>query len=214
MNNAELNALTQAISNHARVLYMLGLRIDVNPHTGATQPLSYKSLMELLNASEQMFSRGRQINTLIKELIKNGLVNVAPDVDLEKSLNNQRLVLPLVPMNESDINQLHNKRTAITADWSPNKDIFEQLSHLVGLIDKECTDDEIGDFVAYWLGRPEIELSEFQWNQKFVSNLKQKRLARQSPTQKKVGSQTVTSKSALEVDDNARKLVEKYASKQ
>ncbi|WP_100657550.1 DnaT-like ssDNA-binding domain-containing protein [Alteromonas flava] len=214
MNDAERDALLQPISNLARVLYILGLRPTANTSTGATSPLMYKTLMQLLNSTEETITRGRQINSLVKELIQFGLVALNDEQDVERSLNQQRVVLPLVPMDESDIQRLHHQRQSMTPDWQPNKTVFEQLSQLVGLIDKHCTDEEIGDYVAYWLGRPTTTLSEFQWTQKFVNFLKQKRQARYTGNHKQIGSQVVQSKAGLEVDDNARKLVAKYATKQ
>ena len=79
---------------------------------------------------------------------------------------------------------------------------------------EDFSDDEAGEFTAYWLGRPESLFSPFQWTQKFVSHLKQRRLARHSKPVKKIGTQLSTAKSGIEADENARKLVEKYSTKQ
>jgi DNA replication protein DnaT len=72
----------------------------------------------------------------------------------------------------------------------------------------------LGEFVAYWMGRPQMQFSQFQWTQKFVFQLKQRRLANGISTSQKVGSQLVKPKASVEADDNAKKLVEKYRTKQ
>ena len=101
------------------------------------------------------------------------------------------------------------------ASWTPNKSLFEEMASLLGIIDKTYEDSDIGEFVAYWLGRPSSVFSEFQWTQKFANNIKRKRLASgygsaSTPT-KIVGTQQVKVAAGIEADDNARKLVEKYA---
>lgn len=214
MNQAELEALLHPISNDARVLYVLGLRPTANTTTGASDLVIYKHLMQLLNTGQSNFTRGREVNVLFDELFQHGLISYPIDVDSNKSLNNKRVILPLLAVQDSDVSRLHQQKRAIRADWQPDPALTEQLTQLVGLVDKQFSEHDVGDFVAYWMGRPETRLTEYQWTQKFVSQLKQKRLARQPTNRKQIGSQTVDAKSGIEIDDNARKLVEKYASKQ
>ncbi|MDM7859337.1 DnaT-like ssDNA-binding domain-containing protein [Alteromonas sp. ASW11-36] len=214
MNSAELDALSQPLSNPARVLYMLSLRPNANVQTGASGELVYKHIMQLLNGTEQHFTLGRQINALLKELVNVGLIEIPSDCDINRSLNNKRVILPLVVVKQASVERLHQNKSAIYIDWQPDDKLFAELAQLVGLIDKAFTPEETGDFVAYWLGRPDTQLSHFQWTQKFVSYLKQQRLAKVPRHKTQIGSQLTTPQSAVEIDDNARKLVEKYRSKQ
>ena len=85
------------------------------------------------------------------------------------------------------------------------------MASLLGIIDKTFDDNEVGEFIAYWLGRPSSVFSEFQWTQKFANNIKRKRLASGYAPTKVVGTQQVKVAAGIEADDNARKLVEKYA---
>jgi hypothetical protein len=95
--------------------------------------------------------------------------------------------------------------------WLPNEKLISDLAKLVGIIDYEYTTNELGDFIAYWLGRPESQFSEYQWTQKFVFNLKKIRLAHGFKNVQKVGQQKVQTKAGILADDNAKKLVAKYS---
>lgn len=214
MNQSELNALSQSISNDARVLYCLGLRPTADEEKGISQPLNYKNLLTLLNGKNNHYTLGRQINELIKELINAGLVGLHKQTNLNKSFNSETLVLPLLVGKQDDYTELHLTWSAMTLDWQPNMDLLADLSQLVGIIDKEYSHNELGEFVAYWMGRPQMQFSQFQWTQKFVFQLKQRRLASGINTLQKVGSQLVKPKASVEADDNAKKLVEKYRNKQ
>ena len=214
MKTAELIALKTRLSNEARALYCLILRPTANHQTGATSELNYKEIIALLNACEVKITLGRQVNKLIKELQQAGLVIIPESISIDKSLNKKRLSLPLLTIQDDQYQLLHKQRSSMISTWTPDADLFKELAQLVGLIDKEFNNDDVGDFVAYWLGRPESQFSQFQWTQKFVTQVKQRRLAKQTMPVKRVGSQLTTAKSGIEVDDNARKLVEKYATKQ
>jgi DNA replication protein DnaT len=213
LNQAEQSALNQAISNDARALYILGLKPKANSTDGTTPELNYKQLLILLNGKESKFTLGRQVNSLIKELLSTGLVNFIQDVDLTRSFNGKKLILPLMLIKPDDYAKLHLNWHNMALDWIPNRDLLSDLAKLVGIIDWEYSDNELGDFIAYWLGRPEANFSQFQWTQKFVFNLKQKRLARGVKTVHKVGNQIVTTKAAIVADENAKNLVAKYSGK-
>lgn len=214
LNPSELDALKQAISNDARVLYLLGLRPDADSKTGVTLPLNYKALLILLNAKEQHYTLGRQINGLIKELVNVGLVGLKDDMPLNRSFNGRQIVLPFLVTQKDDYAELHLEWSAIKLDWQPTKTLFNDLAKLVGIIDKEYSDEELGEFVAYWMGRPQSQFSQFQWTQKFVFQIKQRRLASGVKVIQKVGNQLVKPKAGVEADENAKKLVEKYSTKQ
>lgn len=214
MNQSELNALSQSISNDARVLYCLGLRPSADESKGLSKALNYKHLLSLLNAKEKRYSLGRQLNELIKELLDVGLVALNQQTDFSKSFNGHALAMPLLITKQDDYAELHSVWNAMTIDWQPTKALFADLSQLVGIIDKEYSLDELGEFVAYWMGRPQVQFSQYQWTQKFVFQIKQRRLAKGISVLQKVGNQMVKPKASVEADDNAKKLVEKYQTKQ
>lgn len=211
MNKTEQTALTQEISNEARVLYLLGLRPLAEKQTGLTSPLNYKQLIALLNSTANHFSLGRQINSLIKELVKYQLVELDENASLDRSFNGKQLSLPLMNINQDDYPSLHMQWNAMTPEWQPHQRVFEDLAALVGIIDKHYTETELGEFIAYWMGRPEMQFSQFQWTQKFVFQLKQRRVASGVKPKQKVGNQWVEPKAGVQADDNAKQLVAKYS---
>tara|TARA_R110001599_G_scaffold261341_1_gene461723 strand:+ start:4630 stop:5304 length:675 start_codon:yes stop_codon:yes gene_type:complete len=213
LNEAEQKALNQALSNDARVLYLMGLKPSVDLKTGKTQPLNYKSLLNMLNAKESRFTLGRQVNSLIKELSQVELVSFIDEVDLNKSFNGKILLLPLLMITPDDYSQLHLQWQKMSTDWSPNATLYADLAKLVGIIDSAFSGHELGDFVAYWLGRPQTQFTQFQWTQKFVFNVKQKRLAKNIKAIHKVGNQVITAKAGVVADENAKNLVAKYSNK-
>ncbi|WP_339724089.1 DnaT-like ssDNA-binding domain-containing protein [uncultured Paraglaciecola sp.] len=210
-NQAEQTALLQALSNDARTLYILGIKPTVNESTGTTTPLNYKSLLSLLNAKEEKFTLGRQVNSLIKELLSVGLVNFQSEVELNHSFNGKTLALPLTTMKVDEYSKLHLNWHKMHLDWLPNQKLLGDLAKLLGIIDYDYNSSELGDFIAYWLGRPESQFSEYQWTQKFVFNLKKIRLAHGFKNVQKVGQQVVQTKAGILADDNAKNLVAKYS---
>ena len=213
MNEPELQALNGNISNDARVLYCLGIRPTADANTGVTSELNYKQLIKLLNSTEQKYTRGRQINRLILDLQNHGLVNFTENISEDKSFNKQRLLLPLMVLPEDDYQNLHNQKIAMNRDWIPVQSLYQDLAQLVGIIEKDYYKEEIGDFVAYWMGRPEMLFSQFQWTHKFVQHIKKNRLAiGYKPTQQ-LATQLVQKKAEIVSDDNTKKLVEKYSGK-
>ena len=212
-NQAEQTALIQPISNGARILYVLGLRPYAHSVNGVTPALNYKQLLNLLNGKEETYTLGRQINSLIKELLGVGLIDFYQEVELNHSFNGKKLILPLMLVLPDDYAKLHLQWHTMLLDWSPDVKLLDDLAKLVGIIDCSYSRDELGDFIAYWLGRPESNFSQFQWTQKFVFNLKQKRLARGIKTVHKVGNQIVRPKAAVVADENSKNLVAKYSAK-
>ncbi|UAA38790.1 flavodoxin [Paraneptunicella aestuarii] len=213
MNEPELQALNGSISNDARVLYCLGIRPIADATTGITNELNYKQLTNLLNSTEEKYTRGRQINRLILELQNHGLVNFTSDIAEDKSFNKQKLLLPLMVLPEDDYHNLHHQKTGMNRDWKPNQSLYQDLAQLVGIIEKDYYKDEVGEFVAYWMGRPDSLFSQFQWTHKFVQHIKKNRLAiGYKPTQQ-LATQLVNKKAELISDDNTKKLVEKYSGK-
>jgi hypothetical protein len=211
LNKAEQAALLQSLSNDARILYVLGMKPTADQSSGVTSPLNYKSLLAILNAKEETFTLGRQVNSLIKELLSVGLVCFRDEVELNHSFNGKVLILSLTTMKVDEYSKLHLNWHTMRFDWSPNQKLISDLAKLVGIIDYDYTTNELGDFIAYWLGRPESQFSEYQWTQKFVFNLKKMRLAHGFKNVQKVGQQIVHTKAGILADDNAKKLVAKYS---
>lgn len=210
MNKIELNTLYLPISNEARVIYLLGLRPAVDSFSGKTQPINNKALLQLLNSESEKFTLGRQINKLFQELIEVGLVSIDDDIDLKRSINGKTVTLPLVNTRYDGYQDLHLNPQPMSFSWQPHQSLFEQLSQLVGIIDIDYTKQDVGDFIAYWMGRPQTSLSLFQWTQKFVFFIKQQRLAKGDISKTRIGSQLVKKVAAIETDSNTQKLVEKY----
>jgi DNA replication protein DnaT len=210
LNKAEQTALLQPLSNDARILYILGIKPTAEQSSGATSTLNYKSLLSILNAKEEKYTLGRQVNSLIKELLSVGLVNFQDEIELNHSFNGKTMILPLITMKADEYSRLHLNWHAMHIDWLPNKKLITDLAKLLGIIDYDYTTSELGDFIAYWLGRPESQFSEYQWTQKFVFNLKKMRLAHGFKNVEKVGQQIVQTKAGIHADENAKNLVAKY----
>lgn len=99
----------------------------------------------------------------------------------------------------------------MTFDWLPDEDTFSQLAQMIGLIDKTYDETDVGEFVAYWFGRSHVIKTPYQWNLGFVQNMKRKRTAFGYSSKKNVvGTQLVNKQAGVEVDENAKKLREKY----
>ncbi|MFQ3206621.1 MAG: DNA replication protein DnaT [Glaciecola sp.] len=215
MNSLELDALQLSMSNHARALYSIYLASKGNSTKGNVT-LSYKDIMQFLNGKEEVVTLGRQVNSLLKELDNVGLIRINSEQSYKRSLNNQIIHLPLsVSLEISDITtDKHQSFVKMNVNWRPNAELFEQICQLVGVIDKGYSADELGEYIAYWLGYPEKQFTDYQWTQKFVLNIKQRR--QRLPVNKeqtKVGHQWITPQAGLEIDDNVKQLVEKYSGK-
>lgn len=155
---------------------------------------------------------GRQISALFKELHTVGLVLLDDDVDFSKSLHNHSLRLPLTELPQSIENPLfHNQHKSMRLDWRPIEAVFHDLCALVGLIETTYSADELGEFIAYWLGRIDSQHTEYQWTQKLVIHLKQRRQRFPLSEQKTAaGHQYVTPSAGIVFDDNVAKLINQY----
>jgi hypothetical protein len=215
MNSLELDALQLSMSNHARALYSVYLISKSNAIKGNVT-ISYKDSMHFLNGKEEVVTLGRQVNSLFKELDNVGLISINHDQSYKRSLNKQVIHLPLsISRDLFDIStDKHQNFVKMNVSWRPDADLFEQLCQLVGVIDKGYSADELGEYIAYWLGYPEKQFTDYQWTQKFVLNIKQRR--QRLPVNKeqtKVGHQWITPQAGIEIDDNVKQLVEKYSGK-
>ncbi|MFT7260498.1 MAG: DNA replication protein DnaT [Glaciecola sp.] len=215
MNSLELDALQLSMSNHARALYSIYLA-SKSCSTKGNVTLSYKDIMQFLNGKEEIVTLGRQVNSLLKELDSVGLIQINSEQSYKRSLNNQIIHLPLsvTPEIYDITTDQHQNFVKMTVKWRANAELFEQICQLVGVIDKGYSADELGEYIAYWLGYPEKQFTDYQWTQKFVLNIKQRR--QRLPVNKeqtKVGHQWITPQAGLEIDDNVKQLVEKYSGK-
>ncbi len=213
---AEYHALCSPLANAARVLYCIGLRPTANTTTAASEPLNYKFLLTLVNADdpEQPFKRGRQLNSLLKTLEQVGLIALPSSLTFESSLNGKVILLPLIQAKHDSFTHLHRQHQSINMKWKPDEALFEEMAALLGLTNKAYDQDDINEFIAYWLGRPATVLSHFQWTQKFAYSLRNKRLGRGEFSQLARSTTNTEVAPSLEADDNTRKLVEKYPRKQ
>lgn len=217
MNQQEFEALTNDISNDARVLYCLGIRPLVDAHTGITQEIKYKDFLRLLNGKHVAYNRGRQINKLILELQGFGLINFIGDIEPTRSFNTQRLLLPLVISEQDRYRDLHGQKQPLDLDWKPDQALFVDLAALLGIIDKDYQAEELGEFIAYWLGRPDTLLTPYQWTHKYVQHLKKSRQTTAIPkgasAQKQLMTQIIANKPEVLGDSNTKQLVKKYRGK-
>ena len=211
MNELELEALNTPLSNLARVVYSIYLRPQLKQ--GSQKVLiNNKAILSLVNNKKEVLSFGRQISALIKELHKVGLVQVPENFDFSKTLHNQEITLPLTQLPQSIENPLfHNQHKSMRFDWRPIDALFTDLCQLVGLIETTYSADELGEFIAYWLGRVDSQCTEYQWTQKLVIQLKQRRQRFPLSQQKSsAGHQYVTPSAGIVFDDNVKKLIEQY----
>ncbi|MGQ8367306.1 DnaT-like ssDNA-binding domain-containing protein [Glaciecola sp. 1036] len=214
MNSLEIEALQQPLSNEARTLYCVYLRPQWSINSQKIT-VKNKTILQLLNSKKETITLGRQISALFKELVDIGLVKFIENIEFSKSLNNQYIYLPLAKVPKDDKHQnLHQQHGSMSISWRPDTESFTMLSDLVGLIDKEYSADELGEFIAYWLGRPEVTQTPYQWTQKFVLQLKHRRIKRPvHQEQTKAGHQWITPQAGIAFDENVEKLVNKYSDK-
>lgn len=211
MTELELEALNTPLSNLARVVYCVYLRPQ--PTQGSQKvTVNNKAIIALLNNKKEVISLGRHVSALINELYKVGLVKVSDEIDFTKSLHNLELTLPLTQLPQSIENPLfHNQHKSMRLDWRPIDILFSDLCKLVGLIETTYSADELGEFIAYWLGRVDSQCTEYQWTQKLVIHLKQRRQRKPLSEQKTAaGHQYVTPSAGIIFDDNVKKLIEQY----
>lgn len=211
MNELEIETLQTPLSNLARVLYCLYLRPQLRD-SSHNVVINNKAILALINNKKKVITMGRQVSALFKELHSVGLIEVAVGTDFSKSLHNQEIALPLTTLPQSLENpQFHSQHKSMRLDWRPIPLIFEDLCQLVGLIEKIYSADELGEFIAYWLGRIDTQCTEYQWTQKLVIHLKQRRQRLPLSEQKtKTGHQYVTPSAGIVFDDNVKQLINQY----
>lgn len=190
---------------------MLGLRPSVNMSTASSAPIDYKVLLTLLNDKTNEFTRGRQINSLLKQLDDVGLVAIPPALDMDHSINGKTLILPLIKAKTESFDTLHKSQQPMHREWQPNEALYNELAELLGIIDASYDQHDIGEFVVYWLGKPNQHHTQYQWTQKFANQIKRNRTTQGYEPTKRIGTQAVKVEAGLEADDNTKALVERYA---
>lgn len=221
MTPAEHALLSQPrLSHPARTLYWLLLRPACLRQTD--YQVSYPELGRALAVEDTAAPGGfayqvtaRQLTELFDELIQAGLVALPPTWQAEH-YHLCPIQLPLLP--RASALPLPQAAFAMHADWHPDTQ-FTNLARLCGLLDSQYGEEELGEFIAYWLGRPEQFANQHQWQLKFIKALKARRYPRRPPHegQREIqGYQQVTvderqgpSTRALEMMAQARQLQDK-----
>lgn len=211
MHKAEIDCLQQPLSNTARVIYTLGLRPGCDETTGLSQPLNYKFLLELVSTGGETISKGRDINRYLESLLNLGLV--ATSLDINQSLSGKQILLPFARKNNANMTDWHSSKYPMHLDWQPTDAVFQEISQLVGLIEKEYDQFVQGEFVAYWMGRPESQFTQYQWTQKFVLHLRHARTLYEADRKTSTGYQITNKQAEVTLNEKAKQLIEKYSGK-
>lgn len=180
MTPAEYQALTSAnLSHPARSLYQLYLQHQALGDK--TQPLDYPLLGKALRVQGKGEYRYQvtpaTLSGLVEELMAVGLL------DLQHNPHPQHYhgaVFSLPLKHLQGLAPLPSRQFAMHADWRPDQQ-FSGLARLCGLLDSTIDETELGEFIAYWLGRPEVFENQHQWMLKLVRKLKNQRSIKRSP---------------------------------
>ncbi|NHI00389.1 DnaT-like ssDNA-binding domain-containing protein [Oceanimonas sp. MB9] len=177
MTPAEYQALTSPrLSHPARSLYLLYLRHQARGDE--TQPLDYPSLGRALAVQGEGEYRYRVtpagLTELIDELQQAGLL-VLQQRAHPQHYHGARFRLELKRLQ--GLTPLPVRQFAMHPDWRPDEQL-DGLARLCGLLDSRYDDTELGEFIAYWLGRPEVFENQHQWMLRFVRQLKKQRALR------------------------------------
>ena len=200
------------LSHPARSLYILHLRRQAQQHNGYVL-ISYPELGRALAVENPNQPSGfsfqvnaSQLTQLFQELIDAGLLQLvlAPQ---DEHFHGAKFALPLL-LNLNTILPLPQTAHPMMPEWRPDPH-FATLCQLCGLIESTYNEDELGEFIAYWLGRPEVFATPHQWMLKFIKALKAKRYVRKSPAPS-VGYQQVVA-SELESQVPSQRALEMIA---
>lgn len=172
------------LSHPARTLYYLHLRRQAG--SGAPVILSYPELGRALAVEDPQQISGfsyqvnaSQLTRLLDELQEVGLIRL----DTQPQENHYHGATCLLPCLSQTFQSAPLPQTAhpMLTHWRPGE-AFHDLAKLCGLLDSRFSEEELGEFMAYWLGRPETYATEHQWMLKFIKALKARRYTRTSIT--------------------------------
>lgn len=217
MTPAEYSALAHPrLSHPARSLYTLQLRRLVLEHR---QPrLNYPELGRALAVVDPTRPGGfsyqvnaRQLTELLDELMEAELLQVEAQADSE---HYHQCIFQLPLLTQRIRSPLPERPFQMHLQWRPDEEL-PALARLCGVIDASYSEEDLGEFIAYWLGRPEVFDSQHQWMLKFIRALKSRRYARR-PATVVTGYQQVEptpveagpSRRAQEMIDEAKRLAQ------
>jgi len=188
------------LSHPARTLYYLHLRrmavqkqpIQINyPELG--RALAVEDPQAVNGFSYQVTAR--QLTELFNELDQAGLIQLEQAASDSGHYHQQHVSLPLLT---SLVAPLAQPAFAMHTEWQPDHQ-FVGICQLCGLIDVHYDEEERGEFIAYWLGRPERFATQHQWMMKFVKMLKSRRYQRKQS--ESVGYQQVATDTQSEINN-------------
>ncbi|MGO4998687.1 DnaT-like ssDNA-binding domain-containing protein [Oceanisphaera sp. W20_SRM_FM3] len=180
MTPAEYQALTSPTLSHpARSLYQLYLQHQALGDK--TQPLDYPLLGKALTVQGKGEYSYRvtpaTLSGLVEELMAVGLLSLQHNPH-PQHFHGAVFSLPLKHLQ--GLAPLPSRQFAMHADWRPDQQ-FAGLARLCGLLDSSLDEIELGEFIAYWLGRPEVFENQHQWMLKLVRKLKNQRSIKRTP---------------------------------
>lgn len=217
MTPAEYSALAHPrLSHPARSLYTLQLRRLVleNRPTRLNYPELGRALAVVDPGDPSGFCyqvNARQLTELLDELMEAELLQVEAHGDSEH-YHQCPFQLPL--LSQRARSPLPERPFQMHLQWRPDEEL-PALARLCGVIDASYNEEDLGEFIAYWLGRPEVFDSQHQWMLKFIRTLKSRRYARRPP-QEVQGYQQVSpapvesgpSRRAQEMIETAKRLAQ------
>ncbi|MFM7969363.1 DnaT-like ssDNA-binding domain-containing protein [Aeromonas sp. A-5] len=217
MTPAEYSALAHPrLSHPARSLYTLQLRRLMLENR--LPRLNYPELGRALAVVDPGNPSGfcyqvnaRQLTELLDELMEAELLQVEAQADSEH-YHQCPFQLPL--LSQRVRSPLPERPFQMHLRWRPDEEL-PALARLCGVIDASYSEEDLGEFIAYWLGRPEVFDSQHQWMLKFIRTLKSRRYTRRQPTEV-AGYQQITpapvdsgpSKRAQEMIEAAKRLAQ------
>lgn len=215
MTPAEYSALSHPrLSHPARTLYCLHLRRLVleNQPAQLNYPVLGRALAVVDPEDASGFSyqvNARQLTQLLEELVMAGLLECEPCGD---HFHQQSFILPL--LGRAPDSPLPARPFPMHLHWRPDAGL-PALAKLCGVLDCSYSEEELGEFIAYWLGRPEVYDNQHQWMLKFIRALKTRRYVRRTPKEE-LGYQQIApaptdsgpSKRALEMIEEAKRVAE------
>ncbi|WP_108652921.1 DnaT-like ssDNA-binding domain-containing protein [Dongshaea marina] len=191
MTPAEYQALDDPTLPHAaRTLYCMQLRRHADG-SGRVGPILYPEIGKALAVREknsQEFSfqiNASQLTELFEQLMSSGLLILAGESPVEH-YHGASFELPL--LRQSPQSPVPQQQFAIHLEWRPDSG-FATLAKLCGLSDPNFAEEELGEFIAFWLGRPDVFKNQHQWMIQFIRSLKNNRYVRRSPTAPQPGYQ-------------------------